>query len=231
MAKKQPQEWLNTIQCMDCVEGMKQLPDKCIDLVLTDPPYGIDFQSARRIGRLRKDKIANDNEPFVAFLPEVSRILKDGGVLLCFTRYDVENEFRAAIHAAGLNLYGQIIWDKVIHGMGDLNGDIAPQHENIIFARKPGEFTFPQNRPASVVRIQRVTADKLVHPNEKPVPLAGRLIIQFCKPEGIICDPFMGSGTTARACKDLGRNFIGFEISEKYCEIANKRLQQEVMGF
>lgn len=214
---------------MDCLEGMKQLPDKCIDLVLTDPPYGIDYQSSRRIDRLRKPKIANDKTPFVDFLPEALRVLKDGGVLLCFTRYDVEYKFREAANTAGFVTYGQIIWDKVIHGMGDLNGDVAPQHENIIFARKSGPFVFPHRRPTSVIRIQRVMPDKLVHPNEKPVPLGERLIDQFCMPGGIVMDPFMGSGTIARACKDLGYNFIGFELDPKYVEIANKRLQQEVL--
>lgn len=69
---------------------------------------------------------------------------------------------------AGFKDKAQVIWDKVVHGMGDLRGDFAPCHENVIFATK-GRFTFPGKRPKSVIRVQRVDASKLAHPNEKPV--------------------------------------------------------------
>jgi site-specific DNA-methyltransferase (adenine-specific) len=70
-----------------------------------------------------------------------------------------------------------------------------------------------------------------VHPTQKPVELFQWLIKEYSVETDLILDPFMGSWTTARACKDLGRNFIGFELEKKYCEIGEERLKQEVMDF
>src|SRR3990167_520159 len=161
------EEYVNKVIQGDCLEVMKDFEDKSVDLICCDPPYGIDFQSARRTEWKRKDKIANDEKPFTDFIPDAYRILKDTGALLCFTRYDVEHEFKQKIEEAGFKLKGQIIWDKVIHGMGDLVGDVAPRHENIIFATRGG-FTFNGTRPTSVMKYQRVSQEKLEHPNEKP---------------------------------------------------------------
>ena len=65
------------------------------------------------------------------------------------------------------------------------------------------------------------------HPTQKPVELMRWILENYSKPTDLICDPFMGSWTTARACKDLGRNFIGFELEEDYCKIGEERLRQQ----
>jgi len=218
------EEYLNKIICGDCLGVMKKLPDKCVDLVLTDPPYGIDYQSARRTADKRKPKIANDKEPFTIWLKEASRILKDNGGLLCFTRFDTEESFRQAIREAGLTDKMQIIWDKVVHGMGDLVGDFASQHENIIWATK-NKFKFPNKRPTSIFKVQRVDPEKLVHPNEKPIPLLYMLIDATTNKDDIVLDCFAGSGATLVASQKTNRNFIGIEISPEYCKIAEERLK------
>lgn len=210
----------------DCLEVMKTFADKSFDLVLTDPPYGIGFQSSWKIERLRKEKIANDDRPFTDFIPEVSRVLKEGGVLVCFTRYDTEEEFRVAMRKAGLKDKAQIIWDKVVHGMGDLFGDIAPQHENAIFAVK-GDYKFPYERPRSIFRVPRVSPDKLLHPNEKPVELMAQLIQVLTIPEANILDCFTGSAPVLVAAKQLNRNAVAIEISPEYCKIAQQRLDAQ----
>jgi site-specific DNA-methyltransferase (adenine-specific) len=143
--------------------------------------------------------------------------------MACFVRYDVEEEFRAAMKEAGFITKAQVIWDKVIHGMGDLKGDFAPCHENIIFATK-GRFVFPGKRPKSVVRVQRVNAEALQHPNEKPVELMSYFVEHLCPPGGAVLDPFMGVGGTGVAAKQLGRSFVGIEQDETYFAIASKRL-------
>lgn len=217
----------NTIICGDCLEVMKQLPDKCVDLVLTDPPYGINYQSARRTDKsLWKPKIANDEAPFVAWVAGAFRILKDSGRLLCFYRWDVQDLFLFELKSAGFAVKSQIIWDKIIHGMGDLSGEFSPQHENILYATK-GRYSFTVKRPSSVMQCQRVLAESLVHPNEKPVQLINRLICSLTQKDDTILDPFLGSGTTAVACYRTRRNYIGIEISPEYCKIAEKRIQEE----
>ena len=222
------EEILNTVIQGDCLEVMKGFDDKSIDLICCDPPYGIDFQSAWRTEWKRKDKIANDDRPFTDFIPEAYRVLKDTGALLCFTRYDVENEFREKIKEAGFKLRGQIIWDKVIHGMGDLVGDVAPRHENIIFATR-GEFTFNGKRPTSVMKFQRVSPEKLTHPNEKPTDLLYHLISHFSKDNEIVLDCFSGSGSTLYSAKQIGRPFIGIELDPKYVEATKQKLRQDIL--
>ena len=117
------------------------------------------------------------------------------------------------------------VWVKNNWSMGDLNHEHGRQWEAICFYPKEGhEF---------IKRIPDVLyADKTgnnLHPTEKPTEIISQLI--QCNVGETILDPFMGSGTTLRAAKDLGRKAIGIEIEEKYCEIAAKRLQQEVFNF
>lgn len=103
--------------------------------------------------------------------------------------------------------------------MGDLRGDFAPCHENVIFATK-GRFTFPGKRPKSVIRVQRVSAEALKHPNEKPVELMRYFVEHLTKPGGTVMDCFMGVGATGRACIETERDFIGIELDPEYCKIA-----------
>lgn len=222
-------EWFNQVICGDCLEVLRELPDCCIDAIITDPPYGIDYQSARRIDKSEwKPKIANDKEPYTMWLKDAYRVLRDTGSLLCFCRWDVQENFKKAIECSGFEIKSQIIWDKVIHGMGDLKASFSPQHEVIWFATK-GKFTFPFQRPPSILRFKRVDAEKLIHPNEKPIDLMKYLISVTTKPYDVVADFFVGSGVTLEAASSLDRNFTGTELSSKYCEIARQRIEQAQM--
>jgi DNA modification methylase len=208
----------------DCLQTMKEIPDKSIDCIITDPPYGIDYQSARRTDKSQwKPKIANDKTPCTIWTDEAFRIMKENTSLLCFTRWDTEHDFRQALTNSGFVCKQQIIWDKVVHGMGDLTGDFASQHENIIFAHK-GRFTFKGKRPKSIFRVQRVTPTELKHPNEKPVDLMEKLVSSITCEKDIVLDLFAGIGTTGVACKNLNRSFIGIELDENYFNIAEERI-------
>ena len=206
----------------DCLEVMRGLSDKSIDAVITDPPYGIDYQSAWRIDKaLWKPKIQNDLVPFVGWGKELGRIAKKCAYI--FYRWDKQNEFINELELSGMIIKSQIIWDKVIHGMGDLTGAYSPQHENILFAAFES-FQFPDKRPASIIKQRRVSSDKLVHPNEKPVALIKKLIYDSTVEGDTVLDFTMGSGTTGIDCVELGRNFIGIEIDPKYYKIAEERI-------
>ena len=176
----------NTIIQGDCLTVLRTLPDKSVDSIITDPPYGIDYQSASRPDKTkRKPKIANDKTPFIWWMYDAFRVLKDRAALICFTRYDTEEAFRWAMSIAGFSPKAQVIWDKRTHGMGDLRGDFAPGHENIIFATK-GRYTFPYGRPKSVLSHSRVPPGKLLHPNEKPESLLADLINSLTRPGQLI---------------------------------------------
>lgn len=215
---------LNKIYQGDCLQVMGGVDSNSIDCVITDPPYGIDYQSARRTDKSQwKPKIKNDLVPFTAWTDEAFRVMKDCSGLLCFTRWDTEQVFRDALGKSGFVCKQQIIWDKIVHGMGDLRGDFASQHENIIFAVK-GRFVFKGKRPKSIFRVQRVSPTDLLHPNEKPIELLESLINAVTSEGDLVLDPFSGSGTTAVAAINTKRDWLGIELEERYVEIANKRI-------
>lgn len=200
-----------TIYHGDCREILPHLPK--VDLVLTDPPYGINYQSAWRIDWQRKEKIQGDNKFPMWIFDE----LKPSVALMVWCRWDQMRDFPKP--------KSFIAWDKGNHSMGDLKHEFGRRWEAVAFYPGPShEFT---KRPADLIIANRVNPSDLEHPNEKPVEALTPLI--QCHVGETILDPFMGSGTTLRAAKDLGRKAIGIEIEEKYCEIAVKRLSQEVL--
>ena len=219
----------------DCLELMQNIPDHSVDMVLCDPPYGIDFQSCRIKDKAkRKPKIQNDKTPFTAFIPLLKRVLKPTGCVMIFTRWDVQQTFIDAMREADLAPNSCIIWDKKIHGMGDLKRAFGSRYESILFHAEPN-FRFPGKRPTDIIQCQRVAAAKLVHPNEKPVELLCTLLTECSHPGGVILDCFAGSGSTGIACCKTCMNFIGIELDCRYYVIAQNRIAQQInqmeMGF
>jgi DNA modification methylase len=209
----------------DCLELIKTLESDSIDSVITDPPYGMNFQSNMRKDKSKRfEKIANDERPFIWFLYDAFRVLKDGGALICFTDWKNQEVWRSAIHTAGFSIKSHIIWSKGGGGMGDLKSSFLPQHEICWFATK-GKFSFHGKRPLSVIHSKKMPTSGMVHPTEKPVDLMGEIMGAITPPGGVVLDPFMGSGSTGVACKNLNRNFIGIERDEKYFEIAKNRIE------
>lgn len=214
---------------MDCLDGLRQIEAASIDCIITDPPYGISYQSAWRTDKSdRFDVIENDGQPFIWFLYDAFRVLKVGGSILCFCRWDTQEAFINAMKWAGFAIKSQIIWDRGNHGLGDLKAQFAPMHDVAIFAVK-GAFTFRNGRPKSVIRSMRVSPDKLLHPTEKPIDLMRQLVETLTAADELVLDPFMGSGSTAVACYQTGRRFIGFEINEDFVKVGNDRLLQKVL--
>ena len=128
--------------CGDSLSVLRELPDGCIDAVITDPPYGIGYVS--RNGK----QIKNDKSPFIWFLYDAYRVLKpNGGALVCFTRWDVQQAFIDAMQIAGFRVKSELVWNKVHHGMGNTRAQFAPVHENILFAVK-GAFCLSWHTPA-----------------------------------------------------------------------------------
>jgi len=200
----------------DCLDLIPSLPDNSIDLCLTDPPYGIAYQSAWRTDKQSwKPKILNDESPFTEWLNPLFPKMKEGGRLVCFYRWDVQNEFIEAIQSAGFTIKSQLVWDKVVHGMGDLKGEFAPMHELMIYATK-GRFEFQHTRPKTIYRQTRVSAETMVHPNQKPLPLMAAIIRDLTLKGDTVLDPFGGSFVTYRAAIQEDRNGISFELSDFY---------------
>ena len=153
--------------CMDKETGLPSLPSNTVDLIPADPPYGIDFQSSRRIESQRFKKIKNDKEPFTEWIAEAYRVLKPGGRLFIFYRWDVAAAFQAAARSAGFDLVYEMVWDKGHHGMGDLKSCPGTRHEMILYCTK-GRYEFEGKRPVSLIKAMRISGDQMNHPNEKP---------------------------------------------------------------
>jgi DNA modification methylase len=205
-----------TIYHGDCREI---LPTLMADAVVTDPPYGIAYvgsvggSSIHSQGGKRSRKseaIVGDREPF------------DPALLL---GYPYVAMFGAQHYASRLPDGGTLhVWDK--------RGDYKPVHtadfDTVWINRK---------EPGRILRCvwrgicREVEHDQaIVHPTQKPLRVMEWVIGMF-PDAAVIADPFMGSGTTLRAAKDLGRRAIGIEIEERYCEIAARRMGQEVLDF
>jgi len=166
---------LNLIQG-NCLEVLKELPDKSIDLILTDPPYNIDFKPPRGT----HDKILNDNmqwEEFDKFMQpiiqELFRVLKDDSVAFIFTGFS--SAFYKYATQAGFNVKCQIVWVKNNFGIGY---HFRPQHEDI-WACFKGEPPTLREGISSVQFCDKVNGVDLVHSCEKPIPLLEKLINQY----------------------------------------------------
>jgi len=183
--------------------------------VLTDPPYGINYLSNHYKYKNPHKKIIGDNKYPVELVSEFINKALSATYLFC--RW---NNIKEIPEPKSL-----IVWVKNNWSAGDLKHEYGRQWEAIAFYPKH-EHTFYNGRPSDVIYCDRVPPEQLLHPTQKPVKLMSRLI-SHCA--GNILDPFMGSGTTLVAAKQLGRKAIGIELEEKYCDIAVNRLRQGVL--
>ena len=143
---------------------------------------------------------------------------------MVFTRWDVQQKFIDEMNRHGLTVKNVLIWDKVWHGMGDLKRSFASRYESVLF-HSENEFRFQGKRPQDILRVARVPARKMVHPNEKPVALLEMLVFQCSEKDSMVLDLFMGSGSTGVACVNTNRNFIGIEVDRRYFEVAKQRIR------
>lgn len=198
-----------TIYHGDCRQIVPQLGK--FDLVLTDPPYGMNFQSNHRIQKHKK--IHGDDSLDVILIQEIISNANCASYIFC--RWDNLPQMPKAKSV--------IAWVKDNWSMGDLKHEHGRQWEACCFyPMKNHEF---KKRIPDVIKAKRT--GNILHPTEKPVDLLHQLI--DCNVAETILDPFAGSGTTGRAAKDLNKKAVLVEIDEQYCETAALRMAQEVL--
>lgn len=212
--------FLNEIVNMDWKEAIKQVSDKSIDLVVTDPPYGMKFQSNYR--KVQHKSIQNDDnlDWLESWVIELKRVCKDEAHLYIFCSWHNIDLFKEKV-GAYFNVKNILIWEKNNTGMGDLEGDYAPKYEMILFCSN-GSKKLNGGRDANILKAKRTGNEN--HPTEKPVNLISYLIEKSSNENDIVLDTFAGSFSTAHACKQKKRNFICFEIEEEYCRTAKNLL-------
>lgn len=212
--------FLNEVVNKDWEEAIKQVFDNSIDLVVTDPPYGMQFQSNRR--KVLYKSIQNDNnlDWIESWVKELKRVCKEDAHLYIFCSWHNVDIFKQKV-GAYFNVKNILIWEKNNHGSGDLLGDYAPKYEMIIFCSN-GSKKLNGGRDANVLKTAKTGNEN--HPTEKPVNLISYLIEKSSNKGDIVLDTFAGSFSTAQACKHTKRNFICFEIEEDYCQTAKNLL-------
>lgn len=209
---------------------MSNMIENSIDCIITDPPYGMNFQSNWSKQGPRYDVLKGDINVNDDWLKESYRILKTGGGILTFCDWKTSNEWKEGLEKAGFKIKSQVIWNRLHHGMGDLKGAFAPMHDIIWYAVK-GRRIFANGRPKSVIECKRPSpSEDFGHPTCKPVGLMEKLIMSIDDgSNGVVLDPFMGSGSTGVACKKVGRSFIGIEIDENFYSIAKSRISEALV--
>ena len=223
------------IYCADCKDILPYFPGKCFGLVLTDPPYGINFVPQRVSSREKHGDIpiANDElngaEWLDWFHPLNELIyskLKDNSVAYYFSGFNpYYYYYYYSMLNVGYEIKANLIWVKEIFGMGY---HFRRQYEQILVGFK-GSPLVPKQAMSDVIFSNRVNSKTILHSCQKPEELINKLALQYTNTDSLIFDPFLGSGTTTYCANKLNRKSIGIEISEKYCKIAKNRLAQYVM--
>jgi site-specific DNA-methyltransferase (adenine-specific) len=205
----------------DCLKVLPTIPDNSIDLVLTDPPYflpAVHYQTRKQFQRSFADLGILDFF-FTNFFKEISRIMKKDGSIYIFCDGQSYPLFYWNLYQFCKSVR-PLIWDKKI----SINGySWRHQHELIIFAEMPKAKPIPSG-DGDILRFSAVKVNERQHPAEKPFDLIKTLIKKSLQQDGIIIDPFVGSGTTMKAAIDLNKNCIGIEVGREYIEICKKRL-------
>lgn len=205
-----------TIYHADCRDVLPHLEPRSVDLVLTDPPYGVDFDTdfTRFTGGVAASfsshpAVSGDAEPF-----DPQLLITIGAPVILFGA----NAFSDRLPRGSW-----LIWDKRSPG-GQKN--VMSDGEAAWFSKGHGVYIFSHTWDGFNRASERNTA---YHPTQKPVALMSWIVDRWTKPGDLILDPYMGSGPIARACQMAGRRYIGIELHEQYCERAIKRLAQSVL--
>lgn len=208
-------EWMNKIICGDSLELIKEIPSESIDLILTDPPYGIDKKGIKN---------SSDLKVFYSILPECYRVLKKDGFFITFFSTKLLPEI---FKNNPFEYYWQFI----------LNCPLGSVRSPIGFSKYMSCFVFKKGKPKIIKWNKDIFNDspsKMVepdegfinHPSPKPKQFIMELLKMFSNEKDIVLDPFIGSGSTAIACHLTNRSYIGFEMEKEYCDLAKQRLNK-----
>ena len=209
----------------DCLEVMKDIKDKSIDLIVTDPPYLIDYQSNYRKNKYKKIKNDIKAEELISnYFKECYRVLKDNTAMYSFCSWHNIDFFKREFEKY-FKLKNIIVWNKNNTSMGDLKGSYAPKYEFILFGHK-GRKLINGFRYPDVLEAKR-TGNKL-HPTQKPIDLLEIFIKASSDIGDIVFDGFMGSNSTGIASIKNNRRFIGIELDINYYNIAKQRIDEYV---
>jgi len=237
---------VNKIHNENCIETMARMPDKCIDLVVTSPPYNMrtrirngEYTTREKSEHFsKKYKHFDDDlsiEDFYSFHSEVLNELLRVSKIVCYNFQIVTGSKEAFFKIIGdfnKDIKDIIVWDKG-HGQPAMHGQVLNSAYEMILIleddKKCGRVIqnakFNRGEMTNILRLGRGKKVSDIHGAVFPEQLPKELINAFSNKGDLIYDPFMGSGTTGIVATKLNRNYIGSEISSEYCAIANQRIE------
>ena len=210
-----PEDFIDKIICGDCFDLIKYIPNKGIDCIITDPPYGLNTKG------IKNDA---DLSIFYNMLPECYRVLKEDSFFITF----FSTKFLPKLFENNPFTY---FWQFILYcPEGSVRSPIG-------FTKYMSCFVFKKGNPKLIkwnTDIFRDTPGKMVepdegfinHPTPKPKHFIKEILEMTTNVNDLVLDLLIGSGSTAVACKQLNRRFIGFEIKKEYCALANERLEK-----
>lgn len=248
----------NSIYNMDCIEGMKYILDNTIDLVITDPPFAIDFKANRNnyhrtASRVMEGYNEIPKEEYYDFtfkwMKQIFRVLKDSGSMYVFSGWNNLKDILVAIDELGFIMVNHIIW-KYQFGVVTKRKFVTSHYHCLYVCKndKKRKF-FPYARfkkdesdnegrslhykdkeDVWIIKREYWTGDQKT-PTKLPTELIKKILMYSSEEGDIVLDPFLGSGQVAIVSKMMKRQYIGFEIVKEYCEFAQKRLDKNIYRF
>ena len=224
-------ESVNKIYNMDCIQGIRQMSDKSVDLVVTDPPYLIETSGAGVYKQDDKQYVKELNEMKDGFsrevLDELCRIMKKINIYIFCSQKQIIPLIDYFVKEKNCN-WNLLTWHKS-NPVPACGNKYLTDTEFILFFREKGVKIYGEYKSKFTYYVTPLNQkDKKTygHPTIKPLDLVSNFIINSSKEGDIVFDPFMGSGTTAVAAMKCNRNFLGYELNPDYYEICNKRIKE-----
>ena len=212
----------------DAIDLLNSLDADSIATIVTDPPYGIAYHSNHHKEKNPHSPIAGDwNFQLGSYLDAAERVLRPGGAIYVFTRFDVYPLWAREVPPS-LSLKNMIVWDKGNHSSGDLTGNFGFRYEVIMFITK-GRHTLRGKRHPNLWSFPRVSSTSMRMPAEKPVGLYERCIEASSDPADLIVDTFGGSGTAAEAAIRTERRFLLSDIDKGMVRMGRERVGLPVL--
>jgi len=211
------------LMCGDSVDYEdvhKLMNNKIADLVNTDPPYGVNYQSNMRTKSEKFDVIKNDDK-ILDITPMIDKFSK--GWVFIWTTWKVIDKWLDNTKSFGFPT-NMVVWHKGGGGIGDLKKTFSTDYEMALVFNRGAELC--GKRIGSVWKLQKDKAIKYKHPTQKPVELSVEAIDKTTNPKSIVMDLFLGSGSTLIACEKMDRICYGMELDPKYCDVIVKRWEQ-----
>ena len=223
----------NKVYLEDCYKAIKDIPDKSVDLIMTDPPYELDTEGSKE-NNISKT-FANCNKQIaeikegidLAILNEFLRIMKKPNIYIWCNKKQILEYLKFFIEKHNC-CFEILTWEKS-NPTPLCGGNYLIDKEFCLYFRKGVKLNTKFETAFTYYKSKKNRQDKdlFEHPTIKPLDWTKTLIKNSTQKNDIVFDPFMGSGTTAVACKDIGRRYIGFDIKEKWFNIAQNRLNCE----